>query len=283
MRAGDGIVDYLIGGAYADELHGQDGMDLVFGDHASISLYSDETHKLHYATTIEASCTPGADTIYLGAGDDIAFGGALGDVIMGEGGQDVILGDFGLYDAEVEFLPDQNFESVIDENDSAGSDFIDGGDDSDILMGQEGDDTIQGGAGSDDIYGGHHKRHGSDGSDLLSGGDGDDVIVGDNGEILRKRLSYSSNYPWTNGMVWQMYPSPFSTEIIRDTRRYDDIDNVFGDDRLFGEAGNDILHGGRGDDYLEGGDGEDGKNTAASKQALLVDRPLTVNSFCYDI
>ena len=287
LRGGDGIVDYLIGGAYDDVIYGEDGMDLAFGDHASIWLYEDETHKLQYATTTEASCTPGADTISLGSGDDIAFGGALGDTITGGDGQDIILGDFGLYNADVEFLPYQNFESIIDDSDQAGSDFLDGGDGDDVLMGQEGEDVIDGGNGSDDIYGGkcwasckphragsartwltretsvtltlsgHNKRHGSDAGDLLSGGDGDDVILGDNGEIVRELVSSSSNYPWKTGMVWKSYPSPFDSEVIRDIRRYDDIDGVFGDDEIYGEAGNDILHGQRGDDYISGGDGED--------------------------
>ena len=36
-----------------------------------------------------------------------AFGGALGDTISGGPGQDLLFGDFGLFDAEIEFLPYQ--------------------------------------------------------------------------------------------------------------------------------------------------------------------------------
>jgi len=117
-------------------------------------------------------------------------------------------------------------------------------------------------------------RFGLDGGDTLSGGDHDDVILGDNGQIVRNRVSFVSEYPWINGMVWKKWPVPFDTEVIRDVRRYDDIDSVQvsttvcdrrlavaglasdlaspsfcqGDDFIYGEAGNDILHGQRGND-----------------------------------
>ena len=84
--------------------------------------------------------------------------GALGDFIDGNEGQDIILGDFGLYDANVEFLIYQHFESYIDYSEFAGPDTIDGGADDDILMGQEFDDVIEGGTGNDDIYGGKFLR-----------------------------------------------------------------------------------------------------------------------------
>jgi len=46
-------------------------MDLVFGDHASISLSADMSHKLEYATTTDAGCNGGEDNITLGSGDDL--------------------------------------------------------------------------------------------------------------------------------------------------------------------------------------------------------------------
>lgn len=69
---------------------------------------------------------------------DLAFGGAYNDSITGGTGQDVIFGDFGLYDAETEFLPYQNYRGYIDYSDYAGDDYIHGGDDDDIIFGQEG-------------------------------------------------------------------------------------------------------------------------------------------------
>ena len=53
-----------------------------------------------------------------------AFGGALGDTIDGGSGQDIILGDFGLYDADVEFLPYQHYKTIIDFSEHAGDDTL---------------------------------------------------------------------------------------------------------------------------------------------------------------
>jgi len=256
IYGGGGAVDYIIAGGLDDTVYGDGGSDLVFGDHGSILLYQEDPYKLKFATTTYSNCTRGADIIGLGAGNDIAFGGALGDTIQGGDGQDIILGDFGMYNAEIQFLPNQYFESITDDPLSAGPDMIDGGAGDDFLMGQEYNDTIEGGDGSDDILGGHHKRFGYDGSDTLSGGDGDDVILGDNGEIIRDVVSLEAEHPW---MVhkWKKYAYPFETERIRDVRRYDDIDHVQGDDKIFGGSGNDILHGQRGNDEMHGEEGED--------------------------
>ena len=68
----------------------------------------------------------------------MAFGGAYSDIITGGAGQDVIFGDFGRFDAEIEFLPYQNFRSNIESPEYAGGDWIDGGEDDDTIFGQEG-------------------------------------------------------------------------------------------------------------------------------------------------
>jgi Ca2+-binding RTX toxin-like protein len=71
LTGGSGDVDYLIGGTANDTISGNDGSDLVFGDHARITLYGDQSHKLLFATTIDAECSGGDDFIELGDGDDI--------------------------------------------------------------------------------------------------------------------------------------------------------------------------------------------------------------------
>jgi len=70
LVGGSGSVDYIVGGALNDLINGEDGMDLVFGDHARIELYP-TSHKLKYAETIEPGCTGGEDDITLGPGDDM--------------------------------------------------------------------------------------------------------------------------------------------------------------------------------------------------------------------
>ncbi len=44
LSGGSGIVDYIVGGAYSDSLHGDEGMDLVFGDHAEIHFFAAASH-----------------------------------------------------------------------------------------------------------------------------------------------------------------------------------------------------------------------------------------------
>jgi len=73
LYGGPGAADYIIGGAYNDYIEGNDGMDLVFGDHAKIDLFP-TSHKLLYAQTVDFECTGGDDTIYLGSADDIVSG-----------------------------------------------------------------------------------------------------------------------------------------------------------------------------------------------------------------
>jgi hypothetical protein len=68
-------------------VEGNDGPDLVFGDHATILLSNETQFELVSATTLDPFCTPGNDTIYLGQGHDIGFGGAFGDEIDGGEGQ----------------------------------------------------------------------------------------------------------------------------------------------------------------------------------------------------
>ena len=261
---GAGEVDYLVGGGMHDVIHGQEGPDLVFGDHALIVFDVDVSYKLNYARTTNQSCAGGNDTIFLGGGDvseryvifymattllnfvpcnafqtfkDIAFGGALSDTIEGGPGQDILFGDFGEYDSAIEFLPYQNYRSIITNPNDAGGDRIYGQEGDDIIFGQEGSDFVDGGPGNDDIIGGHARLFGYDSGDTLRGGDNDDVIAGDNAQILRIRLSSAGTDPWHVESVWKTYPVPFEGSVIRNVSRYDDIDMVKGNDAIFGDGG----------------------------------------------
>ena len=168
---------------------------------------------------------------------DIAFGGAYSDKIDGGPGQDILFGDFGEYDSAVEFLPYQNYRSIISNPKDAGDDQLYGQEGDDIIFGQEGSDFVDGGPGNDDIIGGHARLYGYDSGDTLRGGDHDDVIAGDNAQILRIRLSSAGTYPWFLNSVWKTYPVPFEGSVIRNVSRYDDIDMVKGNDVIFGDGG----------------------------------------------
>lgn len=68
---------------------------------------------------------------------------------------------------------------------------------------------------------------------MLYGGEDEDVLLGDNGWIARRITKIGSSYPFDNGIEWEMYPEPFENEVIRDIRRFDDVDYVEGDDKLW--------------------------------------------------
>ena len=59
-----------------------------------------------------------------------------------------------------------------------------------------------------------------------NGGDGEDYIIGDNGRILRKIVDVGETFPWDHNIVWETFPVPFETEVIRDVRLFDDVDMV---------------------------------------------------------
>ena len=79
LHGGDGNIDYIVGGTlndmiYADDINSSNNAnsDVVFGDHAEIMFYEDESHKLHQAITIDGNCSSGgSDIIILGPGDDL--------------------------------------------------------------------------------------------------------------------------------------------------------------------------------------------------------------------
>ena len=91
------------------------------------------------------------------------------------------------------------------------------------------------------------------------------VYTGENGQIVRtvlggdRRMSLqvhgpnemgAQTFPWLHDTKFQHYPTPFQTEVIRYIRRYDDIDQVSGNDNIFGGPGNDVLFGQRGNDGM---------------------------------
>ena len=78
LYGGNGLVDYIVGGSGDDIIQADSSLstnssnlDVVFGDHAEILFYEDETHRLQQALTTDPGCGPGNDIITLGPGDDL--------------------------------------------------------------------------------------------------------------------------------------------------------------------------------------------------------------------
>ena len=77
MHGEDGNVDYMIGGSLYDTIFADESvstnssnLDTVFGDHAEMVFYWNESHKLQQAVTTDAGCNGGSALITLGPGDD---------------------------------------------------------------------------------------------------------------------------------------------------------------------------------------------------------------------
>lgn len=106
----------------------------------------------------------GNDTVFLGAGADIATGGAGNDSLYGEVGDDELVGGTG-----VDRL-----------SGGANRDVLIGGLDGDLLYGGTQDDALNGGGGNDALFGGDGNDNvlGNSGSDKLFGGTGNDFIRG---------------------------------------------------------------------------------------------------------
>ncbi len=261
--------DPIIGGFGAQEIHGTENKDIIWGDdgptaagpfwtirgnHADI-LYGhggdDTMYGEHGADTLFGG--EGADHLDGGTGNDFLDGGAGSDNLFGGAGNDLIFGGDGIDNLHGEAGDDSLFGGDDFDwiNGGAGDDWIDGGDGNDYLMGEaagdldHGDDIIYGGLGDDELRGrsgndslfggvGNDVLKGEFGEDYLSGGDGDDILYGGyDGADIAPTGSY------TDG--WEI------------AVKLDD-----GNDVLDGGAGNDLLIGGGGANILTGGSGADG-------------------------
>jgi Ca2+-binding RTX toxin-like protein len=143
-------VENVLGGAFADTLIGDAGVNGLYGG-------------------------AGADSLVTMEGNDFAYGGAGNDYISGRDGHDWLYGDDGndVIDGGL------GFDTL---RGNAGDDFIIGGANDDTIYGGDGagnagdvgDQWLGGDGGNDVIYG-------NLGTDRLSGGDGNDVLVGGEG------------------------------------------------------------------------------------------------------
>jgi len=193
----------------------------------------------------------GNDNITTGAGNDIVSGQPGADTIRGGADSDILLGGSG-YDR----LEGGNGNDHL--SGSGGNDLLYGGDGDDSLYGRYGNDELWGGAGNDEIYaaGGDDIAEGGDGDDVINAGSGDDTLYGRDGadSIYGKN---GADELWGGGGNDELYGGGDADEIWGDA----------GDDYLHGAGGIDILNGGLGNDELYGGadadtlDGGAGTNT----------------------
>ncbi|WP_431024660.1 hypothetical protein [Halomonas sp. H5] len=236
IYAGDGE-DIALGGLDGDEIHGQEGDDILLGDNGQLNFlsgaeWSGDVEKLGgvlaiLETTDEADPEGGQDLVLAGDGDDIVLGGVLGDLLFGETGEDVLLGDQG----RLEWNEQEGNETyrildlITTTNPTLG-----------------GRDLIDGGADNDAMFGGTD-------SDLLFGGSGDDLMFGDHGELLPQENTYGVGHAHNF----------FAIDTGAEDGGAGDL--MFGgddDDIMLGQQGNDAMYGGAGDDDMIGGHNVEG-------------------------
>lgn len=174
------------------------------------------------------SGTDEANTLSLGAGNDVYFGRGGNDTVTGEAGNDTIYGQQG--------------NDSIDAG--AGNDLVFGGLGMDEIYGGIGNDTLRGEAGSDRMFGGSGADLMLGGwfSDWLYGGAGNDRLEGEGG--LDRLFGGNGNDILLGG--------------AQDDRLFGAANDDFlgggsGNDWLLGEGGRDVLSGDAGNDVLTGG------------------------------
>jgi Ca2+-binding RTX toxin-like protein len=168
---------------------------------------------LTYAGNDQVYPAGGADTVDLGAGDDVVFVNTASlsedSSIDGNDGSDTL--NFGLiYNLDGNSISEDssvsinmsslgnasNFENIV--GTKSGNDTLTGDGNANVLIGSGGTDTLNGGAGDDTLYGDWATDDTSGatyglryydvssssywGNDILNGGDGDDILIGNGGD-----------------------------------------------------------------------------------------------------
>ena len=294
---GDGLANWLDGGAGNDSLTGRDGHDTLAGQAGADRLSGDGGNDV-------LSGGDGNDTLFGGAGNDTLEGGPGTDSLTGGAGIDWVSFISASLSVTVDLTtPSQNkgaalgdklaeIEGVIG---SAHADILRGGTLADLLAGADGADSLMGRGGADLLFGGtgNDTLDGGTGADRLDGGDGHDTVSYASA-TTDLRLDLALPVQNLGAAVGDVFISIES--VIGTTRadtlwgsalsdRFDggagndQLGGRGGDDNLSGGAGNDTLTGGAGNDTITGGDGFDYASYDTAAAAVRVDLSApTVNS-----
>ncbi|WP_374471684.1 DUF4347 domain-containing protein [Phenylobacterium sp.] len=212
----------------AARVTGGEGRQVVFGDGAaqSIVLGADDDVLRGGAGDDTVGSAAGDDRLFGDDGDDVVFGGAGADLVHGNAGADTVNGGDGgdlVYggkgsdrlwgDAGGDTVSGDLGEDFLQGN--AGADSLDGGEGADTVHGGQDGDVAWGGAGDDAVSGdfGDDAVHGGQGNDTVRGGEGADVVRGGQG-----------------------------ADLLRGEAADDWLSGDLGDDTLAGGAGADTFH-----------------------------------------
>jgi Ca2+-binding RTX toxin-like protein len=266
--------DELDGGDGSDDLYGAAGDDLIWGGDGNDRLFgSTGNNSLYGGNGADQIFNSGSGLISGGAGPDDIYGGSERDIIDGGEGNDVLRG-------------------------SRGNDQISGGDGHDIYIYNIGDGTdVIEDAGNNTLQftsglevnalqyqyttsGLHINTGGDENTITLSGFNLDDV----SGQpISLIRFASGASYSLISLLGTVGYFTEAETvggeqeDTLNGDWKWETIDGLAGNDRIFGYGGNDALLGGLGndnlwgmggDDLLDGGEGEDGLDGGAGDDLL---------------
>ncbi|GAP96045.1 DUF4347 domain-containing protein [Leptolyngbya sp. NIES-2104] len=265
--------DIIIGGSGGtdragiggDRIFGNEGDDLVMGDHAYLSF--SDAGALEQIRSIFPD-QGGDDTIEGNAGDDVLLGGSGSDNITAHAGDDIAIGDNGA----LNYAPNSiNVSLVITTTDPAlgGNDIIQANEGDDIVFGGAADDSIVGDIGDDVLFGDHGEIEfssstnaielvrsadpemggndvieGNAGGDLIIGGAGGDNIQGNAGQDIILGDAGAVSFLDIQQGLQQVTILSTSPEVA-------------GNDVITGDADNDRIVGGAGDDTIQGNAGQD--------------------------
>ncbi len=219
-----------------DSLYGDEGDDIIIGDHGIINQVANTQRLTDAGQVIDVISDRvdegGDDTISGGDGDDLIIGGAASDTIQGDRGEDIIFGDSGFVDF------DESTPSIQPVGLSSGAVQFERLFIQSISRDIGGDDQIQGNENDDIIIGGFA-------NDVIEGDEGNDTIFGDNGDIF-----------FAAGIVTRMV----STDQNNLSGGDDVIDGYFAPDVASGDPAimdNDLIIAGVGSDTVRGNLGDD--------------------------
>ncbi len=211
--------DFILGGAYHDDIWGHEGEDVILGDNGYLNFVMDaDPNTLDLIVTTDPAIG-GNDTIEGNEDADQILGGTASDDIWGHEGNDFILGDNGNFTQ-----PGEIIEYIKT-----------------TAPGIGGSDTIYGNEGNDSIWGG------ADG-DYIEGNDGLDIILGDNGLFSYVELSVdgATPDPATLDLVTSTFPNDGGSDTISGGADNDIVMGGTASDTIYGNDGNDLIFGDHG-------------------------------------
>ena len=290
IGGGNGVRDYVDGGAGDDNLSAGSLNDIVFGGSGDDTIDGGTGHDSLYGGSGNDTLYGGnqGDTLYGGSGDDVLDGGKHDDVLIGGSGDDILIGGNGSdtavfsgnrADYTIDQLPDGSYVISHNGEGTDGSDTVSGVENfqfndgtltetelQDSLSGQVTYDTAYiGGDGWDNVTTGSGNDYidTGEGNSQINAGDGDNKIIA--GEGYDNVTAGSGNDVINVGGGGSTINSGAGDDQITatgsssNTVNAGDGDNTItlgsGYDNVTTGSGNDVINTGEGNSQINAGDG----------------------------